>query len=83
MAFRNKVLKSQLDGYGSQRLWYSEIYQSLSCGTESGILARIAHNAIESDAFRNSSEKCERTLEVGGEMEYTFGLFSQILMNTF
>ena len=66
MLFRKQVQKSPSDTYGSQKLWYSEIYQSLSCGTESGILARIAHNAIERDTFRNSSETCKKILEVGG-----------------
>jgi phosphatidylethanolamine/phosphatidyl-N-methylethanolamine N-methyltransferase len=66
MLFRKQVQQSRSDTYGSQKLWYSEIYQSLSCGAESGILARIAHSAIESNVFRNSSEKSEKVLEVGG-----------------
>jgi phosphatidylethanolamine/phosphatidyl-N-methylethanolamine N-methyltransferase len=66
MRFQNRVLESRLDGYGSQKLWYSEIYQSLSCGTESGVLARIAHNAIERKIFKNSSDERRKILEVGG-----------------
>ena len=69
MAFRNKVLESQLDGYGSQRLWYSEIYQSLSCGTESDILAGISLKAIKRKVFRIPLKNVRKFLKLVEEME--------------
>lgn len=64
--FKRPKFDSTSKDYGSQELWYSEIYQSLSCGSESGIMSRIAHNAIEKSVFEDASKCFSKILEVGG-----------------